>query len=339
MKVKAVDIARKLNISKATVSLALNNKPGVSVKTKNRIYQCMEELNNGIDSLEKTEEAPLIKKEIKIIIINNKLGMIQDAELDLWTDVFAVFDMKVRELGYTLGVTYVKSDIQSMNQVIKDANEEKVAGVILYATEMRQEQFEPFRMIRKPMIIYDNDLSQEYNCVAIDGVTAIRDVVDMLVARGCRNIKYLANTVNIYNFQQRRAGYRAGLRKNRLELYEDSIVPIGDRIDNVYQNMRKYLENNKLPDAFIMENYQVSIGVIRALREKHIAVPKEISLVGVDEFPSYLTGDFLLTTVRVEHVERAHVAMMFLEQEMRGGISKKFKSYSNCELIPGNSVR
>lgn len=72
---------------------------------------------------------------------------------------------------------------------------------------------------------------------------------------------------------------------------------------------------------------------------KKIQVPKDVSLIGVDELPSYLTGDFLLTTVKVEHAERAKMVMMFLEQEINGIISGKFKTYSNCQLMKGNSVR
>lgn len=338
MKVKAVEIARKLGISKATVSLALNNRPGVSESTREKIFECLEEMNVGYRQAE-TVQRSSIKKVIKIIVVDNKLRIIRDSELDLWTDVFSVFDREIKRMGYTLGLTYVGRDSYEIAQVIQEANEENVAGVILVATEMQPEHFEPFRMIKKPMVIYDNDLSQDYNCVAIDGVTAVRDVVDYLVSRGCREIRYLGNTENIYNFTQRRAGFRAGLRKNRLELKGDSIVQIGRRVEDVYESMRSYLENHRLPDAFIMENYQVSMGVMRALREKKISVPRQVSLVGVDELPSYLTGDCLLTTVKVEHEERANVVMMFLEQEINGVISKKFKAYSNCQLMKGNSVR
>ena len=338
MKLKSVDIARKLNISKATVSLALNNKPGVSERTKERIFQCINEMNE--ESAEHKRLQPGSSKQIiKMLVLNNKMGIIMDGEIDLWTPSFAVFDREIKRMGYTLGLTYVDNEEAEIQQVIRECNEPNVAGVILMATEMRQEQFEPFRQIKKPMVIHDNDLSKEYHCVAIDGVAGVRDAVDYLVSRGCRDIKYLGNTKDIYNFRQRRAGYRAGLRKNRLTLQDDSIVLMGDKINNVYENMKVYLESHRLPDAFIMENYQVSIGVLRAIRERNIAIPRDVSLIGVDELPSYLTGDLLLTTVKVEHAERAQVVMMFLEQEINGGISHKFKSYSNCELILGNSVR
>ena len=44
-------------------------------------------------------------------------------------------------------------------------------------------------------------------------------------------------------------------------------------------------------------------------------------------------------TLRMEHLERAHVAMLFLEQEMKGAISCKFKSFSTCKIIPGQTVK
>ena len=78
---------------------------------------------------------------------------------------------------------------------------------------------------------------------------------------------------------------------------------------------------------------------MRALRQKKISVPEDISLLGVDEIPDYLTGDILLTTLQMEHLERAHVAMLFLEQEMKGAISCKFKSVSTCTIIPGQTVK
>lgn len=96
---------------------------------------------------------------------------------------------------------------------------------------------------------------------------------------------------------------------------------------------------DKLPDAFIMENYQVSIGVMRALRQKNISVPEELSLIGIDELPEYLTGDIRMTALRIEHLERAHMAMVFLEQMIKGNVSGVFRTYSGCQLIDGRTIR
>lgn len=329
MKVKAIDIAKKLNISKATVSLALNNKPGVSPQTREAIYRCMAELEEVVE--------PQTKQIIKVINVQRDLH--RYAEMDLWAEVLLDFDRAIRQMGYTLGVTYTSMDPQDIEQAIQDANEENVAGVIFCATELLPNDLDILSRIRKPMVVYDNDPGPEYHCSVIGNMAAVRDVVDLLVQRGCRNIKYLGNSVDIYNFRERKAGYRAGLRKNRLELKEDSIMTVGKNTEEVYQYMLKYLEVNKLPDAFIMDNYQVSIGVMRALKTLRVSVPQDVSLVGIDEIPSLVMADYTLSTMKVQHMERGRALMMFLEQEISGGLASKFKIFSNCELIMGNSIR
>lgn len=339
MKIKAADIARNLNLSKATVSLVLNDKPGVSDKTRRRIFDYIEEIS-GKPKETKEEEITENRDLIKVLFIDNNLRFVKNFELDVCPDSMTVFEREARRMGYILSVTYVSSEMtEDVERAVQEANEGNVAGVILYATEMKPEQFSPFRKIQKPMVIYDNDLGNEYHCVAFGGVEGVRDCVDYLVSRGCQNIKYLANTQDIFNFQQRRAGFRAGLRKNSLTLEADSICQIGETTGEVCEGMLKYLESHELPDAFIMENYQISIGVMRALRQKKISVPEDVSLIGVDEIPDYLTGDILLTALRMEHLEKAYVAMLFLEQEMKGAISCKFKSFSTCKLIPGQTVK
>lgn len=342
MKIKAADIARNLNLSKATVSLVLNNKPGVSEKTRRKIFDYIDTVNKEAEKKEESADSKETESRniIKVLYIDNNLRFVKNYELDVCPDSLTVFDREARRMGYILSVTYASSTKkEDVERVVREANEDNVAGVILYATEMQPEQFPPFRAIKKPMVIYDNDLGNEYHCITFGGMEGIRDCVDYLVSRGCRNIKYMANTQDIFNFRQRRSGFRAGLRKNGLPLEKDSIYQLGETTTEVCEATLKYLETHELPDAFIMENYQISIGVMRALRQKKISVPEDISLLGVDEIPDYLTGDILLTTLRMEHLERAYVAMLFLEQEMKGAISCKFKSFSTCKIIPGQTVK
>ncbi len=330
MKVKAVDIARKLNISKATVSLALNHRPGVSQQTKDAVFQCLAELE------EKAAE-PHAKQMIKVIVVRGELW--KNEEMDLWTDFYEAMDKSIRKMGYTLNLTFVKMGSSDLEQAIEDANDENIAGVMVSATEFQPDDFAVLERIKKPVVIYDNDAGDKYHCLVIGNMAAVRDAVDLLVSRGCRNIKYLGNSVDIYNFRERKAGFRAGLRKNRLELKKDSIMQVGKNINEIYEYMLSYLQTNKLPDAFIMDNYQVSVGVMKALKALNISVPQDVSLIGVDELPSFVMADYNLMTIKVDHSERIQALMLFLEQEIQGNLSSKFKIFSNCELMQGNSVK
>ncbi len=335
MKIKAVDIARELGISKATVSLALNNKPGVNKQTRQMIFECKERL-------EKNEKEPdtVKNQDIKVIKVVFVIGISRVVyETDLKTDVLAVFDKESKKMGYSIGITYVDLMEDDMEPVINECNMNSVAGVILFGTEMLPSDYDLFRKINKPMIVYDNDFENcPHHRVCIDNISGIGMGVEYLIKRGCTQIRYLANETDCYNFKQRREGFKQAMIK-KLEFHEKLIIPMGWSIDTVYESMKKYLQEGNLPDAFIMENYQVSIGVMKAMRELRIKIPQDISLIGVDEIPSYSTGDCKLTTIKIAHTDRASMVMSLLQREIQESISTKFKVMSDCQLIEGNSVR
>ena len=69
-------------------------------------------------------------------------------------------------------------------------------------------------------------------------------------------------------------------------------------------------------------------------------VSKDISLVGIDELPEYwMRDEYRLTTLKIEHAQRARAAIQLLEQEMQGTLTAKFKLFSECSLNMGNSIR
>ncbi len=338
MKIKAIDIARELGLSKATVSLALNNKPGVSEQTKQDVFECMERMQNGT---KKTEESKTTGcgKLIKIVVVSKNLKIVRNSELDLWTDVNAVFDQMAKKEGYTLGISYPDLYKDSIEAEVMECNVDVVAGVVLFGTELEPEDIRYFKGIKKPMVIYDSDMQcNKYPYVVVNNRSGVRAAVDYLVKNGHKDIVYLANSIDIYNYLERRIGFAEALQSHNLKFEEHSIAAVGDRIETVFQNMKKYLDIHRLPSAFVMESYHISVGAIRAFRERGIAIPDDISLIGIDELPSYMTGECQMTTIRIPHTERAVWVMMMLFKEIVDPSEIKSRVLTNCKLIEGNSV-
>lgn len=337
MKVKAIDIARKLNISKASVSLALNGKPGVSDQTRMQVFKCLEELQNS------TEQQVIIPKKeklsIKIIVVSEDFGNGKNAEMDLWTNVIHIFTLEAKKHGYSIGIVYAEKNVQDINRAISECNSSSTAGVILFATDMRPEDFTHFKKIKKPMVIYDNDFDNDNHCIVADNAIGVSEAVDYLVQHGCRKIYYLAHKQDKYNFEERRRGFCEGMRRNGLEFREDLILKSGGNIDSVAEWFEKYLLGHMLPDAFIMENYQISIGVLKVLQKLKVQVPDALSLLGVDELPELLGVGCKVTTVKIAHEERAVMAMNLLVQDIKDKNSTKMKVMSRCVLKEGNSVK
>lgn len=335
MKVKAVQIAKELGISKATVSLALNGKPGVSEKTKEEVFRCKDRLENKELHVKEEEKQ---KKTIKVIRGRRGKEISYDS---LVTDVLEVFDWEAKKRGYELGIKYMDVRDEDIGAEIQECNAPNVAGVILHATELNEADISKFEEIKAPLVIYDNESTDSrHNCVVADNRLGVMKAVKYLMERGLKNIIYLANTEMIYNFQERRLGFSDALLRYNMNPYqEDRLVMIGNTIEQVYRKMLQYLDERELPDAFISENYQISVGMMRAFRERNIKVPEQVSVIGVDKIPSYMTGDCQLTTVCIPHVERAVLAMMLLDKEIESQSTTKSRIMTDCRLFEGESVR
>ncbi len=341
MKVKAIDIARTLGISKATVSLALNNKPGVSEQTRQEIFDCKKMLEeNRAAGL--TAISPEKKKlgTIKVVRVCNGMKSIRGAELDLWTDVNRVFEKSLKAEGYSLGLVYVDLEEEDSSKMIAECNQEDVAGVIMFGSELKEENTDLLKEIDKPMVIYDAvPNTNDYPVVVIDNRQGVELAVDELLSKGNSDILYLANTMPMYNFLSRQRGFLEVMKKKGMGDATDRIIPTSDSIEGVKNFMIDYLKNNKLPQAYILEDYHVSIGTISAMLSLGIKIPEEVSLIGIDALPGYLTGGITMTSVRVPHTERAYWAVEMLLKEIRRPAKEKCRVYTNCVLKPGDTVK
>lgn len=335
------DVARYLGISKATVSLAVNGKPGVNGQTRERILRCIEEMeqNGGVIPEKAAPEPVRAFRIIKVVIVNHRKQVVCDPELDLWSEVLKTFDSEARKRGYLYGLTYLNEAEDNWQDIIEECNLDLVAGVILFGTEMEASDHVILRRIRKPLVIYDYEMPDgSFSSVCIDNARAVEMGLELLRKAGASDICYFGTGKHIYNFEMRREAFRNTLWKWEDFSNKENLVPLGDSIGEITMRAEDHLRAHKVPDGVLMENYQVSIGVLNAVRKLGIQVPKELKLVGIDEVPEYIVPDVRLTQVKIPHVERAAVAMSLLDREIRGEWTSRIRAFAVPELLIGESV-
>lgn len=336
-----VDVARYLGISKATVSLAVNGRPGVNEQTRQKILQCIEEMekNGGALPEKAAPKRPQPFRIVKVVIVNHRKQVVCDPELDLWSEVLRTFDTEARKRGYLYGLTYLNETEEDLQAIIDECAMDMVAGVILFGTEMAAADHKILRQIHKPLVIYDHEMPDgTYSSVCIDNARAVEMALELLSRAGASRVCYLRTGKDIYNFEKRREAYGRIVSKGELFPGKETIVTLGNTIGEITEQAAAYFSTHTLPDAFLMENYQVSIGVLTAIRKLGIAVPKDVKLVGIDEVPDYIMPDRKLTCIRIPHVERAAMAMSLLDREIAGSWHTKIRVFAVPELIRGESV-
>ena len=368
MKVRMVDVARRLGLSKATVSLAVNGKPGVSEETRTRVLACMEEMeqaqeSGGTSSAAATSSspsgvgpfsspgqasisgpasptAPISRSLIKVLIINHNKQVVQDPELDLWSETLAALDTTARRMGYLYSLTYMSDLPGERDACIEECNQAFVSGVFLFATEMDESDDSLLQLIRKPMVVYDCEIPDgSASCICADNDGAVHQAVRLLQEKGASHILYMSTSKEIYNFDRRRRAFDRITAPHRDTEADTSVPMAGERvalgrtIPEITRNARTWLSLNGLPDAFLFENYQVSIGMTTALRDLDASKVPVPPMVGIDLVPEYLLSGLFLPQIRIPHAQRAVLAMEQLDRQIRNPETIRVKIFAATLLI------
>lgn len=135
---------------------------------------------------------------------------------------------------------------------------------------------------------------------------------------GHREIGYIAGNYRIRNFPLRERGYRRAMREAGLAINSDYRIEVGTTVNTSYTSMRDWLSGSPLlPTAFFVENDIMAFGCMRAMAERGIKIPKDVSMVGFDDLPYASACNPPLTTARVPNREMGELAVKLLLSQLR----------------------
>lgn len=335
MSIRAKDIAKKLGVSTTTVSLALNNKPGVSDKTRERILKEVESM--GYETNIKLKPSASLKN-IRFILFKNHGLVVGDTPF--FSKMIESIEGEARKNGFNIIISYLNRETNTREYVNQFADDENTAGIMLLATEMEYEDIQTFTETKLPLLVLDNCFNDVHiDCVQIDNMEGAASAVNHFVACGHRDIGYIHSSAEINNFEQRYIGYKAALLSNGLEFDPGKVICIEPTIEGSYRDMKRYLEENKsLPKALFADNDILAMGASRALKEMGYKLPNDVSVIGFDDMPYCLMMRPMLTTVQVNNASMGIVAVRRLTDAIHGETDETVKIYVRTSLVKRNSV-
>ncbi len=338
MTMKAKEIAKLLGISPASVSLVLNNKPGVSETTRNKVFEIVKEL--GCEELlpDKVEETKTI-----LFLVYRKNGIRTEESpyfSQIFSDIMEGVENQAKNSGYKLMVTY--ADHKSVAAEVGKIRGEKIDGLLLLATEMVKAQMKLFTDLRVPVVIIDNYMeSEDMDCVAINNEQGVDVAVSFLVSMGHEEIGYLHVDGSAYNFIERYYGFMRSIRENNLSSGKITIIEFtSGGGETVYPELKKRITQlKKMPTAFFADNDIIAIGTIRVLREMGYRIPEDISIIGFDDISLSEMMDPPLTTIQIPKYAIGCVAVNTLVSRIGGNFEGIKKIEMKTALMKRNSVK
>lgn len=312
------DIAQKADVSLATVSRVLNQDDSMSVAhdTRQRILMIADELNYH------SGKRRVVKKKTTL-----RMGLVywyskeEEMEDPYYLSIRLGVERTCSERGIEIE-KYVKNDLQN-----RSANEEKLDGLIAIG-KFSSKDVDLFKGLTENLVMADFTPASDVDAVVVDFRSAMVEVLKYLIKLGHERIGYIGGHEYVQGNKMIR-DEREEAFCEYLSLYQTfypEFIWTGTfTAEDGYTTMKEALKLENKPTAFIMGNDSMAIGAMRALHEKGIRVPEQISIVGFNdiEMSRYLQPSLTTVQVHTEYMGEAAVDLFLDQLSSRRKIAKK----------------
>lgn len=331
-------VAAMAGVSPTAISLAMNGKPGVSEKTRERIMQVVDRMEYTPNE---SSRRLLSQRTGNIALLMDKDSSLLDQSFysELNNHLLRESEDRLYNVIYCVAKVEENSSV-SLPNVIKLRD---VDGIVIMG------YLDP-RIIRKihsygfPIVIVDNYLPESGVCnVTFDYFQAAVSGAEYLISCGHRKIGYIGHDIGGGNLKffshQTFMGFKTVLEKYSLSI-PASWMQMGAMDENsATLEMDKLLKSNTLPTAVLCSGDIYAIGAMRSIKANGLRVPDDISVIGIDDILLSQYVEPSLTTIRVDKQCLASIAISLLVDKIERGVEKELEICPNHLLVIRNSVR
>lgn len=306
------DIAKEAGVSASTVSRVINNKPGINEKTRQKIFRLLKKYNYSPNEIARG----LSTNETKLIGI-----LLADIRNAHHTEIAYRIEQRLTGLGYGTLIFNTGLDDNKKASYIEILAMRRVDGAILVGSTFQNDVVKNKISVQLPNIpiVMANGYLELPNVfgVLVDEQDGVENCVNLLFKKQKEKIAFVLPNHTPSNLKKCQ-GYQNGMLnhgfgRDRIWIYENCTSAEGghDIIDLIYQDH---------PDveAVIFGEDLPAVGCIRALLEKGIKIPQQLSVIGVD---NSLYGTLCypqLTSLNNKMVETSEEAVRILIATLNG---------------------
>ena len=286
------DLAKKLKISRRTLSRVLKNDKNVSEETREKVEKLLKKENYYPNC----HAASLASKKKTRII-----GLVFPRGAFLKADYYTIEILRgVSQIAEEneFEVMFYTQDHFEANSCIKLYKSKAVGGLILIGAG--KDDFKTLRQIKEeevPFILVNSHCSQ-IDSVDCNNKFGAYLATNYLIKKGRRRIAFIHGHKNWVDAADRFEGYK-------LALNEAKIPPNNDYVKFGYFSFeqgaaatKRLLDLRERPQAIFAANDNMAMGVISAIKKERLKIPKDIAVIGFDDIPTSFHFNPSLTTVR-----------------------------------------
>jgi LacI family transcriptional regulator len=318
MNVTLRDIAERAKTSVSTVSRVLNKKSEnyrISKETERLVLQAAKVLNYRPNQvarglrLKRTHTIGLVAPDVSNPFFAYLIKSIQNA---------------AHELGYSVIVCDTDETPSLEVEHISLLRSKAADGLIVMPVGQKASHLEELLHEEVPLVLVDRCFDElEVSSVSVDNYAGALEAVEFLIRHGHSRIGIIQGLPNTSTCEGRWQGYRDAHLKYNLPIDETLVVGGDFRKETGYVATKLLLNLNDPPTAIFATSDFITLGVLEALVEEGLSIPKDISLVAFDDidFAPFLICP--LTTVAQPKEVMGEIAVKLLAEQLRPGAKKE----------------
>jgi DNA-binding LacI/PurR family transcriptional regulator len=302
------DVARLAGVSHQTVSRVLNEHPNVRPLTRERVLAAIRELAYRPNAAART----LVTRR------THTLGVITaDTMLYGPTSMLYGFERAAHDAYFVSVASLPALDRRSMLDAVERFLGQGIEGIIVIATVDTAVAALGHVPPEVPLVAVGCGTRASVTSVAIDNAAGAAAATRYLLDLGHQTVYHVAGPLSCLDAKERVDGWRQALREAGAD---EPAVLAGDWSASSGYELGGQLAADSGLTAVFCGNDTMALGVIRALTERGLRVPDDVSIVGFDDVPE--AGYYLppLSTVRQDFGELGRHALSTLVDRMSGAI-------------------
>ncbi|MET7983351.1 MULTISPECIES: LacI family DNA-binding transcriptional regulator [unclassified Streptomyces] len=279
--VTMADVARRAGVSIATVSHVLNGTRPVLPVTRQAVRDAIDELGYTPNTLARS----LVTSRTRSI------GLAVSAiDNPYFTEILQGVEAAALEQGYGLLIADPHDDPGHERKVVQLLHERRVDGMIIAPSPAPDALLSYLGQHDVPTVFLDRLIDApagsgfRHDQVCAENTAPMASLVTHLAERGHRRIGLVAGLPGLSTTAERITGYRHGLAHAGLP-YDERLVAHGDsRAGTAEEATHRLLSLGAPPSALVTANNAMTVGALRALRDRGLSVPDDLALCCFDDF-------------------------------------------------------
>jgi LacI family transcriptional regulator len=313
---KVIDVAKRADVSTATVSRVLNKPESVRPELRARVLRVIDEVgyipNAGARALSLNR--------------SGNIGLIVPTiDNAIFASGIQAFQKHLSQRGFQMLLATSEYDVHTEMQQAINLVSRGVEGLAIFGRSQMPELLEFLAQRRLPYLHVGVDHAPlNAYCVGFDNQAAMDQVIRYLVDMRHQRIAMLAGvTADNDRAMDRLKGVRRALKSHGLTLPSHYLVEQPYQIEAARHGMRQLLELPAPPTAVVCGNDVLALGALIESQRMGVQVPQQVSVVGFDDLE--ISRHFVpsLTTVRVPTEQMWERAADYLSRRLQGEVMGK----------------